>query len=152
LEPVIALDPCPKVVEVATPRPTLEAAMVELTTPHAPNAGVLAVKTLTVETPAMETPATGVIPKASESLEAGGSINKSMEVAVPTRADQEYPLDIVVSGRALVAEEAGVETSTGSRVRTHELALEELRREEVERRARMDTMLGGLGLLHWVSS
>jgi hypothetical protein len=99
----------------------------------------------------METPAVGVIPKARESREAGGSANKALEVATPTRADQEYPLDVVVSGKALVAEEAGAETPTGGRVRTHELALEELRREEAERWACMDTVLGGLGLVHRVS-
>jgi hypothetical protein len=100
---------------------------------------------------ATETPAAGIIPEARESQEARGSASKALEVAAPTRAEPEYLLDVVVSGQALVAEEAGAEPSTGGRVRTHELALEELRREETERRARMDIVLGGLGLLHQVS-
>jgi hypothetical protein len=151
-ELVIMLNPSPKVVEVATLRPTLEAIVVESTTPRAPDAGVLALETPSAGTSTTETPAVGIIPEEGELQEARGSINKAMEVAAPTRADQEYPLDVMVSSKALVAEEARAETSTGGRVRTHELAMEELQREEAERQACMDTVLGGLGLLHRVSS
>jgi hypothetical protein len=81
-----------------------------------------------------------------DSLESIGGAKKAMEGAAPARAEQEYPLAIVVSGKALVAE-----ASTGSCARTDALALEEFEREEAERQVRMDTMLGGLGRLHRVS-
>jgi hypothetical protein len=150
-EPVVVLDPSPKVVEVTTPKPMPELVVVESTPPRAPGAGVLSLEAPSVGTSATETPTTGIIPEARESQEAGGSANKALEVAAPTRAVPEFPLDVVVSGWALVAEEAGAELSTGGQARTHELALEELRREETKRWARMDTVLGGLGLLHQVS-
>jgi hypothetical protein len=71
--------------------------------------------------------------------------------ATSAGADQGYPLAIVVSGKALIMEETAMEAVTESYARSHALALEELKHEETERRVRLDTMLGGLGLLHRVS-
>jgi hypothetical protein len=105
----------PWAVQVAAPRPASDIVVVESPKKHAP---------------ATEAPAMDAIPAVGGSLKSGGSAEKAMEAAAPARAEQEYPLAIVVSGKVLIVEETVTKASTGSRARTHVLALEELQREE----------------------
>jgi hypothetical protein len=111
----------------------------------------MVVESLKRHAPAAEAPAVDAIPAVGDSLESGGGTKKAMEAASPARAKQEYLLAIVVTCKALVAEETVAEASTGSHARTHTLALEELQCKEAERRVCLDTVLGGLGLLHQVN-
>jgi hypothetical protein len=100
-------------------------------------------------TPVAEAPAMEVAPAREGSQEKGAHIKET--TATSARSRQEYPLDIMVNGQALVAEDAAKEGAMESHTRSHVLALEQLRCEEGERWAHLDAMLGSLGLLHWVS-
>jgi hypothetical protein len=99
--------------------------------------------TLVVETPTAE-----VTPVEGGSKEKGA---RDQEVTVTSaRPHQKYLLAIVVSGQVMATEGAAKEGMLVGHVRSHALALQQLWLEESERQVRLDTVLGGLELLHRV--
>jgi hypothetical protein len=99
--------------------------------------------------PVVETPAAEVALVEGESLEGDTRITEVMVTSAGPH--QEDLLAIVVSSKAVAMAGAIEGRTSASHECSHALALERLRREEGERRALLDVMLGDLNLLHEVS-